>query len=46
MANMMAFAGEIEQPRQEQYGEGRAVRSISLLFDGLEKNDYKGYDTR
>ena len=46
MANMTAFAGEVaEQQVNDQNGKNDFLRSINLLSDWLERNDYKGYDT-
>ncbi len=45
MVNMTAFAGEIERQRENDMVKVELFRSISLLSDWLEKNDYKGYDT-
>jgi len=45
MANMTASAGEIKQKGENSIVKGEMFGSISLLFDWLERNDYKGYDT-
>jgi len=45
MADTTAFAGEIEQQGKNDIAKDELFRSISLLSDWLEKNDYKGYDT-
>jgi hypothetical protein len=45
MANMTTFAGEIEQHGKNDTVKDELFRSISLLYDWLEKNHYKGYDT-
>jgi rhamnogalacturonyl hydrolase YesR len=45
MANMMAFVGEIEPQGKNDIVKDELFRSISLLSNWLEKNDYKGYDT-
>src|SRR5262249_8109700 len=45
MVNMTAFVGEIEQRGMNTMVKDEMFASISLLFDWLERNDYKGYDT-
>lgn len=45
MANMTAFAGEIEQQGKNDTVKNDLFRSISALSVWLERNDYKGYDT-
>ena len=46
MVNMTAFAGEsIEKKEKSSLLQDEIYASIQQLFDWLEKNDYKGYDT-
>ncbi len=45
MASMMAFAGEIEQQGESDIVKDELFRPISRLFDSLEKNDCKEYET-
>ena len=45
MENMRAFAGEIEQQDENDIVKDELFRPISRLFDSLEKNDCKEYET-
>ena len=45
MAIMTTFTGEIERQGENEIVTVELLRSIGLLSDWLEKNDYKGYDT-
>ena len=45
MANMRAFAGEIEQQDENDIVKDELFRPISRLFDSLEKNNCKEYET-
>lgn len=45
MANMRAFAGEIEQQGENDIVKDELFRPIRRLFDSLEKNDCKEYET-
>jgi hypothetical protein len=45
MENMRAFAGEIEQQDENDIVKDELFRPISRLFDSLEKNNCKEYET-
>jgi hypothetical protein len=45
MERMTAFAGEDTRERKDEVWKGQLHESILRLFEWLEKNDYRGYDT-
>jgi hypothetical protein len=45
MGNMRAFAGEIDQQGENDIVKDKLFRPPSRLFDSLEKNNCKEYET-
>lgn len=45
MERMTAFAGEDTREHKDEVWKGQLHESIIRLFEWLEKNDYRGYDT-